>query len=178
MSRIGRRPIRIPEGVRVECSGRRVQVSGPRGALERSVPTPIEVEVAEGEVRCRRPNDRTPTRALHGLTRALVANMVTGVTQGFRKELEVEGVGYRAEMKGGRLNLTIGFSHPVSIEVPRGLAVTVEGSRIRIEGTDRERVGQFAADVRGVRPPEPYKGKGIRYAGETIRRKVGKAGAA
>ncbi len=178
MSRVGRRPIPLPQGVRVERAGAEVHVSGPKGTLGQRLPGAIRIEVAEGEVRCHRPDDRKPTRALHGLVRALVANMVKGVTEGFRKDLDIEGVGYRAEVKGGKLNLTVGFSHPVEMVVPKGLEVVVEGSRIRIAGADRCQVGQFAADVRDVRPPEPYKGKGIRYANERIRRKVGKAGAA
>ncbi len=178
MSRIGRRPIPLPKGVTLEQGEGEVRVSGPKGRLAERVPALIELEVTDGEIQCRRPDDRKPTRALHGLTRALVANMVRGVSEGFQKELEVEGVGYRAESKGGKLNLSVGYSHPVVMEVPKGLEVSVDGNRIRIAGADRAQVGQFAADVRSVRPPEPYKGKGIRYAGERIRRKVGKAGAA
>ncbi len=178
MSRIGRRPIAIPKGVTVEQVQSEVRVSGPKGKLAERIPPVIRVEVAEGQIRCTRPDDRKPTRALHGLARALVANMVQGVTGGFQKELDIQGVGYRAEVKGGKLNLAVGYSHPVAMAVPKGLEVSVEGNRIRIAGTDRCQVGQFAADVRSVRPPEPYKGKGIRYADEHIRRKVGKAGAA
>jgi large subunit ribosomal protein L6 len=143
------------------------------------IPHGISVEVAGGLVRFAREDDRKPTRALHGLSRALVANMVKGVTEGFSKLLDIEGVGYRAEVDGKRLRLALGFSHPVLLEIPQGLKVSVERNvRIKIEGIDRQLVGQFSADVRAIRPPEPYKGKGIRYTAERVRRKVGKAGAA
>jgi large subunit ribosomal protein L6 len=139
------------------------------------VPAGIRVEVAEGQVRFTRPDDGTRTRALHGLARASVSNMITGVTQGFLRELEIQGVGYRAEVKGKKLVLALGFSHPVEMAIPDGLAVAVQENRIKIEGSDRGRVGQFASNVREMRPPEPYKGKGIRYVGERVRRKAGKA---
>jgi large subunit ribosomal protein L6 len=178
MSRIGKRPVEIPSGVSVECRGREIHVKGPKGALAERLPESVEVAVQEGEVRVSRRDDRTPSRAAHGLARALVANMVRGVTQGFARELEIQGVGYRAEASGQQLKLSLGFSHPVLVPVPKGLKVSVQDNRIRIEGSDRGLVGQFAANVRELKPPEPYKGKGIRYVGEHVRRKVGKAGTA
>lgn len=178
MSRIGRRPVSIPSGVSVSAADGELRVKGPKGSLAERLPETIRAEVAEGEVRLTRGDDRKTTRALHGLARALVANMVTGVTEGFVRELEIHGVGYRAEVTGSKLRLALGFSHPVEMAVPEGLTVAVRENRIRIEGTSRESVGQFAANVRRVRPPEPYKGKGIRYTGERVRRKVGKAGGA
>ncbi len=178
MSRVGRRPIAIPGGVEVSSSGSEVQVKGPKGSLAAQIPAMISIDVGDGEVSLKRSDDRKQTRAFHGLARALVANMIAGVTEGFARELQIEGVGYRAEVQGRKLNLSLGFSHPVQVEVPEGLEVKVEGTnRIRVEGAHRERVGQFAAELRGLRPPEPYKGKGIRYADERVRRKVGKAGA-
>jgi large subunit ribosomal protein L6 len=177
MSRIGRRPISIPDKVTVDSVGRELRVKGPKGELSGRVPEAINVEVSDGEVVFTRQDEKRPTRALHGLARALAANMVLGVTDGFHKNLEIEGVGYRAEADKKFLTLTVGFSHPVKMEIPAGLAVKVDGNtKIRVEGIDRQQVGQFAAVVRSVRPPEPYKGKGIRYANERIRRKVGKAG--
>jgi len=179
MSRIGRRPVAIPSGVSVEVASDGVHVKGPKGSLAGPVPRGIQVAVEGSAVRFTRADDRKPTKALHGLSRALVANMVRGVTQGFSRALEIEGVGYRAEVDGRNLKLSLGFSHPVTMAIPEGLKVTVEkNTAIRIDGIDRALVGQFAANVRAVRPPEPYKGKGIRYAGERVRRKVGKAGAA
>ena len=175
MSRIGRRPVPIPPGVTVSCQDGRVSVKGPKGVLAQPVPAGIGVEVAEGQVRFTRPDDGTQTRALHGLVRASVSNMITGVTQGFLRELEIQGVGYRAEVKAKKLVLALGFSHPVEVAIPEGIAVSVQENRIKVEGSDRGRVGQFASDVREIRPPEPYKGKGIRYLGERVRRKAGKA---
>lgn len=175
MSRIGRRPVPIPSGVTVSCEDGSISVKGPKGTLAQSVPAGIRVELAEGEVRFARPDDGTKMRALHGLARAAVSNMITGVTQGFLRELEIQGVGYRAEVKAKKLVLALGFSHPVEVAIPEGLAVSVQENRIKIEGSDRGRVGQFASDVREIRPPEPYKGKGIRYVGERVRRKAGKA---
>jgi large subunit ribosomal protein L6 len=175
MSRIGRRPVSIPSGVTVTCQGGQVSVKGPKGTLAGPVPRGIGVEVADGQVKFGRPDDQPKTRALHGLARAAVANMIQGVTSGFVRELEIQGVGYRAEVKGKKLVMALGFSHPVEMAIPEGLAVSVQEGRIKIEGSDRGRVGQFASDVREVRPPEPYKGKGIRYVGEQVRRKVGKA---
>jgi large subunit ribosomal protein L6 len=179
MSRIGRRPVAIPEKVSVESTAGEVRVRGPRGELSARLPAAVRVEVDSGAVRVARENEKRQTRALHGLVRARVANMVRGVTQGFRRDLEIEGVGFRAEADKKKLTLVVGFSHPVQLAIPEGLTVQVEANTpIRVEGSDREQVGQFAANVRAVRPPEPYKGKGIRYAGEHVRRKVGKAGTA
>ncbi len=179
MSRIGRRPLSIPEKVSVEAAQGQVRVRGPKGELVERLPAAVSVEVTGGTVRVARENEKRQTRALHGLVRARVANMVRGVTQGFRRDLEIEGVGYRAEADKKKLTLVVGFSHPVQLVIPEGLSVQVEANtKIRVEGTNREQVGQFAANVRAVRPPEPYKGKGIRYAGERVRRKVGKAGTA
>jgi large subunit ribosomal protein L6 len=178
MSRIGRRPVSIPAGVSVEQVGGELRVQGPKGALVAPVPPSVRVAVEGGAVRFDRTDDRKPSRAYHGLARATVANMVRGVTEGFSRELQIEGVGYRAEASGRKLTLSLGFSHPVVMEVPEGLSVAVEGqNRIRISGIDRAQVGQFASEIREMRPPEPYKGKGVRYADERIRRKVGKAGA-
>ena len=179
MSRIGRLAVSIPSGVEVKQEGGAVRVKGPKGTLAAAVPQGITLEVEGSTARFARADERKPTKALHGLSRAMLANMVKGVTDGFVRELEIEGVGYRAEVDGKRLKLTIGFSHPVLMEIPQGLKVSVDRNvAIRIEGIDREAVGQFAADVRAVKPPEPYKGKGVRYAQERVRRKVGKAGAA
>ena len=156
-----------------------MRVKGPKGSLARPIPEGIEVDVADGSARLKRPDDSKGAKSRHGLARALLANMVTGVTEGFSKVLEIQGVGYRADTSGKKLNLTLGFSHPVAMDIPEGLKVSVENNTlITVEGIDKEKVGQFAADVRKFRPPEPYKGKGIRYQGEQIRRKVGKAGAA
>ena len=176
MSRVGRTPIAIPDGVTVSVSGETVSVKGPKGQLSERVPAEISVAVEGGQVQVKRPDDRAPTRALHGLTRALVANMVKGVTSQFSKELEIQGVGYRADVSGKTLKLAVGFSHPIDVPIPEELSVSLQDGKIRIEGIDRQLVGQFAADVRSLRPPEPYKGKGIRYVGEQVRRKVGKAG--
>jgi large subunit ribosomal protein L6 len=179
MSRVGRRAIPIPNGVSVEAKGGAVQVKGPKGALATRMPERIEVSVSGGQVSVARKGDDKPTRALHGLARALIQNMVKGVTEPFVKELEIQGVGYRADVAGKTLKLLLGFSHPVELPIPDGLKIGVDKNvTIRIEGIDRQQVGQFAADLRAIRPPEPYKGKGIRYVGERVRRKVGKAGAA
>ena len=179
MSRIGKAPVPIPQGVTVDVKAGQVQVKGPKGTLSERIPDAIAAAVEGGQVVLRRPDDRKQNRALHGLARALVANMVRGVTEQFARELEIQGVGYRAEAKGKSLVLHVGYSHPVEMPVPEGLKVSVDRNVvIKIEGASRQRVGQFAADVRAVRPPEPYKGKGIRYLGEQVRRKVGKAGAA
>jgi large subunit ribosomal protein L6 len=175
MSRIGRRPVAIPSGVTVSVTDGEISVKGPKGTLSAQAPAGIQIEIADGQARFARPDDKTPTRAKHGLARAALANMITGVTTGFVRELEIQGVGYRAEVKGKKLALALGFSHPVEVAIPEGLSVSVAENRIKIEGTDRCRVGQFASDVREIRAPEPYKGKGIRYVGEQIRRKVGKA---
>jgi large subunit ribosomal protein L6 len=168
--------VAIPSGVSVGHAEGAVQVKGPKGALSVQIPEGIRVEVESEQVRLLRSDEKKKTRALHGLARALVANMVTGVTEGFAKELEIHGVGYRADVSGKVLKLTVGFSHPVDVPIPEGLSVSMQDGKVRIEGIDRQLVGQFAAEVRSLRPPEPYKGKGIRYAGERVRRKVGKAG--
>jgi len=178
MSRIGKNPIAVPQGVTVTREGEEIRVKGPKGTLSERVPTDIAIEIGDAEVKFVRPDDRKESRSLHGLARALVANMVKGVSEPFVKELEIQGVGYRADMAGNTLKLLLGFSHPVVVPVPDGLSVSVDRNVIvRVEGIDRQQVGQFAADLRSLRPPEPYKGKGIRYVGEQIRRKVGKAGA-
>ena len=175
MSRIGRAPIPVPDGVNIKISGQHVTVTGPKGELEHTVVQPIAIEQAEGELRVTRPTDRGPHRALHGLTRTLVANMVHGVTDGFVKELELVGVGYRAALRGRALELAVGYSHPVSMEPPAGITFEVPvPTQIVVRGIDKQAVGQIAAQIREVRPPEPYKGKGIRYSGEQVRRKVGK----
>jgi len=179
MSRIGKMPIPIPDPVEVRVQGTTVTVKGPKGELRRQVDADMQLEIREGQLLISRPSDRPRHRALHGLTRALVANMVTGVSQGFSKTLELQGVGYRAQMQGQDLVLSVGYSHPVQIAPPPGIQFAVEGtSRVVVTGIDKELVGQVAADVRKIRPPEPYKGKGIRYAGEYVRRKAGKAGKA
>jgi large subunit ribosomal protein L6 len=178
VSRIGRAPIAIPNGVTVEMVDGSVRVKGPKGVLIERIPGEIALVVEGTEARLQRSDERKETRARHGLARALVANMVHGVTNPFVVELEIQGVGYRAEAAGKTLKLTLGFSHPVEIAVPAGISVAVDRNvMIRIEGISRHQVGQFAADIRGIRSPEPYKGKGIRYVGEHVRRKVGKAGA-
>jgi large subunit ribosomal protein L6 len=178
MSRIGKRPVTIPKGVTIEQKGGEISVKGPKGTLAESLPATVKIAVEGDEVSFTRSDDRTPTRAAHGLARALVANMVRGVTEGFVRELEIQGVGYRAEAAGQTLKLTLGFSHPIAVKVPAGLKVSVAENKIKIEGADKGLVGQFAANVRELRPPEPYKGKGVRYVGEHVRRKVGKAGTA
>jgi large subunit ribosomal protein L6 len=177
MSRVGRKPVAIPSGVTVTHAGSAIEVKGPKGTLKETLHAAVRVEVGGGQVTFGRPDDLPPTRALHGLARATVHNMVVGVTQGFVRELEIQGTGYRAEVKGKQLNLSVGFSHPVEMPIPDGIKVSVAESRIKIEGADRARVGQFASNVREVKPPEPYKGKGIRYVDEHVRRKVGKAAA-
>ncbi len=177
MSRIGRAPIPIPSGVDVSVVDGRVSVTGPRGTLERDVPEPITVRVDDGSIVVERPDDERSSRSLHGLVRSLVANMVTGVSGGFTKELEIVGVGYRATAAGPqRIDLALGFSHPVSVDAPEGVTFTVPvPTRIVVDGIDKQVVGQVAADIRRLRKPEPYKGKGVRYAGERVLRKAGKA---
>ncbi len=178
VSRVGKLPVPIPEGVTCELKGHHLKVSGPKGALERDFLPEMTLEVRENEVVVTRPSDKKDYRAVHGLTRALINNMVLGVTQGFEKTLVVEGVGYRASIQGKNLNLAVGYSHPVSMEPPEGIAFVVEGTQtIKVGGIDKELVGQVAANVRAVRKPEPYKGKGIRYQDEHVRRKVSKASA-
>ena len=175
MSRIGRRPIELPAGVMVSISPGRVQVNGPLGELSQNVPLRMQVEKNESEILVTRPTDRGEDRALHGLTRTLIANMVEGVTQGFEKHLEIQGVGYRAQLKGDDLELAMGFSHPVVVKPRKGITFEVPSpTQVVVKGIDKQMVGQTAAEVRKVRPPEPYKGKGIRYRDEQVRRKVGK----
>ena len=177
MSRIGRMPITIPAGVTVELAeNNQVTVKGPKGTLSRVLPSEMEIKVEGSEVTVTRPNDLKKMKSLHGLTRTLIHNMVVGVTDGFTKELEVNGVGYRASKAGKKLTLNLGYSHPVEMEDPEGLESTVDGNKIIIKGIDKEKVGQYAAEIRDKRRPEPYKGKGIKYADEVIRRKVGKTG--
>jgi large subunit ribosomal protein L6 len=179
MSRIGRQPVTIPDGVTVSIGEGQLEVKGPKGTLVSLIPSVVVAEINDGAVVFTRNGETTDVRAKHGLARALTNNMVLGVTKGFSKTLQIEGVGYRAEMKGKDLVLTLGFSHPVEMPLPEGLSVKVESpTRLVVEGIDKQAVGQFAADIRKLRPPEPYKGKGIRYEGEYIRRKVGKTGAA
>ena len=175
MSRIGKRPIEIPSGVTVTIEPNRVAVVGPLGSLQQQVPGRITIEQGDGRVVVTRPTERGEDRALHGLTRTLVANMVEGVTKGFEKKLEIQGVGYRAALKGSDLELSVGYSHPVTIKPRTGITFEVPApTQIVVKGTDKQVVGQTAAEIRKVRPPEPYKGKGIRYEGEYVRRKVGK----
>jgi large subunit ribosomal protein L6 len=175
MSRIGKKPIEVPSSVNVAISGGRVQVNGPLGELSQVVPTRMKIEQRDGEIVVERPTERGEDRALHGLTRTLVANMVEGVTKGFEKRLEIQGVGYRAALKGTTLELSVGYSHPVTIEPRQGISFEVPvPTQIVVKGIDKQAVGQIAAEIRKVRPPEPYKGKGIRYEGEYVRRKVGK----
>ena len=176
MSRIGRMPIAIPAGVEVKLDGSTVSVKGPKGELTRTVHENMKVEVNGAEVLVTRPNDEKENRALHGLTRTLIANMIEGVTNGFEKKLEVNGVGYRSQVQGNTLVLNIGYSHPVEMPFPEGVKAEVNDKIITISGIDNQKVGQFAAEVREKRPPEPYKGKGIKYIDEHIRRKEGKAG--
>ena len=177
MSRIGRMPIAIPAGVTVEIAeNNKVTVKGPKGTLERVLPSEMDIKLENGEVVVTRPNDLKKMKSLHGLTRTLIANMVTGVTEGYTKTLEINGVGYRAQKQGKKLVLSLGYSHPVEMEDPEGLESVVEDNKITVKGIDKEKVGQYAAEIRGKRAPEPYKGKGIKYADEVIRRKVGKTG--
>jgi len=179
VSRIGKMPIVLPPRVEVRIEGSRVTVAGPRGELSRDFSPDMAISLGDGQVTVSRPSDRPQHRSLHGLTRSLLANMVTGVSDGFTKVLELQGVGYRAQMQGPKLVLQVGYSKPVEVEPPEGITFVVEGTnRVLVQGINRELVGQVAADVRFVRPPEPYKGKGIRYQGERVRRKAGKAGKA
>ena len=177
MSRIGRLPIAVPAGVTVEIAEHNVvTVKGPKGTLERVLPTEMTIKVEDGHVVVTRPNDLKKMKSLHGLTRTLVSNMVTGVHTGFTKVLEVNGVGYRCAKSGKKLTLNLGYSHPVEMEDPEGVEAVVEGNKITVKGIDKEKVGQYAAEIRDKRRPEPYKGKGIKYETEVIRRKVGKTG--
>jgi large subunit ribosomal protein L6 len=175
MSRIGRKPIELPAGVNVAITGGRVQVNGPLGELSQQVPARMKIEQSDGEIVVTRPTERGEDRALHGLTRTLIANMVEGVTKGFEKHLEIQGVGYRAALRGSDLELNVGYSHPVVKKAPAGITFEVPvPTQVVVKGTDKQAVGQVAAEIRKVRPPEPYKGKGIRYRDEYVRRKVGK----
>jgi large subunit ribosomal protein L6 len=175
MSRIGRQPIEIPSGVSISLSPGRVMVNGPLGELSQQVPDRMKIEQENGAVTVTRPTERGDDRALHGLTRSLIANMVEGVMNGFSKRLEIQGVGYRAALRGVDLELNVGFSHPVVLKAPQGITFEVPTpTEVIVKGIDKQQVGQTAAEVRKVRPPEPYKGKGIRYEGEYVRRKVGK----
>ncbi len=177
MSRIGKKPVEIPAGVEVKVDGQTVTVKGPKGSLTQNVHPNMTVAVEGNEIKVTRPNDDKQNRALHGLTRSLIANMVEGVTNGFSKTLKINGVGYRAVKKGNDLELTIGYSHLVNMKTPEGITIDVpDNNTIVVSGPDKQQVGQFAAEVREKRPPEPYKGKGIKYADEHIRRKEGKAG--
>ncbi len=177
MSRIGRLPVPIPSGVKVDVKPGLMKVTGPKGTLEQDFDPGLTITIADGEAVVARPNDRPAMRAKHGLVRALLANMIGGVTQGYEKVLEIQGVGYRAALEGKNLTLSVGYSHPVKITPAAGILFTVEGNTtIKITGINKQQVGQAAADVRAWRKPEPYKGKGIRYRGEYVRRKVGKAG--
>lgn len=177
MSRIGKRPIPIPQKVTIAIEGQHVAVKGPKGELSRTLPEEVEVVQEEGTLFVNRRDESRPARQLHGLCRTLVSNMVEGVSQGFQRRLEIQGVGYRAQVQGRNLNLVVGYSHPVLIEPPEGIQLGVENNtNVIVSGIDKEIVGNISAQIRAVRPPEPYKGKGIRYAGEVVKRKAGKAG--
>ena len=179
MSRIGKMPIAVPAGVAVKIENNKVNVTGPKGALERCFNEEKTIGMDEGTLTVSRPSDDRKHRAMHGLTRTLLDNMVKGVSDGFEKNLEIVGVGYRAEMSGQKLVLRIGFSHPVEFDLPEGISVVLDGqTKIKVQGIDKEKVGQFAAEVRRVHPPDHYKGKGVRYAGEVVRLKAGKTGKA
>lgn len=177
MSRIGRLPIDVPAGVTISVDGREVAVKGPKGELTLTVAKPIEVAVEENQVLVSRPDDERESRSLHGLTRTLINNNIIGVTQGYTKGLEVVGTGYRVAQKGSAVEFALGFSHPVTVEPPAGITFTVEGNnKLTVSGIDKQAVGEVAANIRKIRKPEPYKGKGVRYAGEIVRRKAGKSG--
>jgi len=178
MSRIGKQPIAVPAGVDVTIEGQLVKVKGPKGTLQHTVAEPITVNKAEdGTLEVKRPNDERTSRALHGLTRTLVNNLVIGVTEGYAKKLEIHGVGYRAQLKGSDLEFALGYSHPVKVAAPQGITFTLESpTRLTVSGIDKQQVGEVAANIRKLRRPDPYKGKGLRYEGEKIRRKVGKTG--
>lgn len=176
MSRIGKIPIPVPKTVTVSLEKNEVRVKGPKGELSLTIPPRVSVKQEDGELRVERHGDDKQAKAFHGLVQRMLTNMVTGVTDGFRKELEIQGVGYRANLDGNKLNLQVGYSHPVAMETPKGISFEVpKPTSIIITGYDKQQVGQVAAQIRSVRPPEPYKGKGIRYAGENVRRKVGKS---
>ena len=174
MSRIGNKPVQIPAGVEVAVNGNNVVVKGPKGQLELDVFEKLAINVEDNVLTVSRPDDERETRARHGLTRALIHNMVVGVSEGFEKKLELNGVGYRMAVQGNKLNMALGFSHPVNVDVPEGLEAKVEGNVLTVSGIDKQKVGQFAAIVRKLKPVEPYKGKGFRYVGEIVRRKEGK----
>lgn len=176
MSRIGKLPLTVPEKVNVEVADSRVVVRGPKGELEQALLGIVDVKLDDGKVFVSRKNDQRIARAAHGLTRTLVANMLEGVTKGFRKSLEIQGVGYRVAKAGENLNFTLGYSHPIAFKAPKGISFVVEGTtKVHVDGIDKQLVGQVAAKIRELRPPEPYKGKGIRYEGEVVRKKLGKA---
>ena len=178
MSRIGKKPVVVPKGVTVEVTGNTVAAKGPKGELRRELHPEMQLALVDGQVNVSRPSDEKRHKALHGLTRTLVQNMVDGVAKGYTKTLELQGVGYKAESKPYGCNLVVGYSHPVEFRAPEGIKIVVENpTTVRIEGASKELVGQVAAEIRQVRPPEPYKGKGIRYQGEQVRRKAGKTGA-
>ncbi|MET4052900.1 large subunit ribosomal protein L6 [Frigoribacterium sp. PvP054] len=177
MSRIGRLPISIPAGVDVKIDGQAVSVKGPKGELSLVVKAPIEAKIEEGTVVVTRPDDERESRSLHGLTRTLIANQIIGVTEGYTKGLEVVGTGYRVQAKGSNVEFALGYSHPITVEPPAGISFTVEGNnKLTVVGIDKQAVGEMAANIRKLRKPEPYKGKGVRYAGEVVRRKAGKSG--
>ncbi len=178
MSRIGRLPIPVPTGVDVTINGREVVVKGPKGTLSHNLAAPIEIAKSDdGTLAVTRPNDERLSKALHGLSRTLVANMITGVTQGYSKKLEISGVGYRVAAKGSSLEFALGYSHPIVVEAPEGISFVVESpTKFEVQGIDKQKVGEVAANIRKLRKPDPYKAKGVKYAGEVIRRKVGKAG--
>jgi len=176
VSRIGKQPIPVPAGVEITIEGSSVEVKGPKGTLSQTFDPDMQITLEDGAIYVRRPSDERRHRSLHGLTRTLISNMVVGVSEGFRKDMEIVGVGYRAALKGSDLDLSLGLSHPMVVAAPEGITFEVPApNRISVSGIDKQRVGQIAAEIRKIRPPEPYKGKGIRYAGEHVRRKVGKA---
>jgi len=178
MSRIGKKPVTVPQGVTLDLKGSEVAVKGPKGELRRQLHPEMQLALANGIFTVTRPSEEQKHKALHGLTRTLVQNMIDGVSKGFSKTLEIQGVGYKAEAKPYGVNLVVGFSHPVKYQAPKGIKISVENNTtVKIEGADKEKVGQVAAELRAVRPPEPYKGKGVRYQGEQVRRKAGKTGA-
>lgn len=177
MSRIGRLPIPIPSGVDVKVDGSAVTVKGPKGELALTVASPIEVKLEDGQLLVTRPDDERESRSLHGLTRTLIANQIVGVTEGYKKGLEVVGTGYRVAAKGNSVEFALGYSHPITVDPPEGISFTVEGNnKLTVSGIDKQAVGEVAANIRKLRKPEPYKGKGVRYAGEVVRRKAGKSG--
>jgi large subunit ribosomal protein L6 len=177
MSRVGKLPIPIPSGVGVDVKGSHITVTGPKGTLEREITPVLKVVTEEGQLRVERPDEEKRSRELHGLTRSLIHNMVVGVTEGYTRNLEIQGVGYRAQLVGKKLQLNLGYSHPIEIDPPEGIAFELENpTRVAVTGIDKELVGRIAAQVRATRKPEPYKGKGVRYRGEVVRRKAGKAG--